>query len=32
MTVLGGARIIPEGLMPLYERLMAAQEQMAAAT
>lgn len=25
MTVLSGARIIPEGLKPLYERLMAAQ-------
>lgn len=30
MTVLGGVRIIPEGLMPLYGRLKAAQEKIAA--
>jgi len=26
--VVGGVRIIPEGLMPLYERLKAVQEQI----
>lgn len=28
MTVTGGMRIIPEGLTPLYERLIAAQQQL----
>ncbi len=28
MTVVGGVRIIPEGLMPLYDRLKAIQEQI----
>jgi len=28
MTVVGGTRIIPEGLTPLYERLMAAQKDL----
>ena len=28
MTVVGGVRIIPEGLMPLYDRLKAVQEQI----
>ena len=32
MTVLGSVRIIPEGLMPLYSRLKAAQEKIAATT
>jgi hypothetical protein len=32
MTVLGGVRIIPEGLMPLYDRLKAVQDQLAATT
>jgi hypothetical protein len=31
MTVVGGVRIIPEALKPLYERLKAAQDQLAAA-
>jgi hypothetical protein len=30
MTVVGGARIIPEALNPLYERLKAAQDQFGA--
>ena len=30
MTVVGGARIIPEALKPLYERLKAAQDQFGA--
>ena len=32
MTVVGGVRIIPEGLKPLYERLRAAQDQIDAGT
>jgi len=32
MTVVGGVRIIPEGLMPLYDRLKAVQEQIGQST